>query len=118
MASGITVADNFADALKKLSSRETGLIVMKINKDMTMVNVEKTLPPATDPAAEWKDFIKTLPENDCRFILSDFMMKDTPTVTKSKIVMILWSPEYAPVRSKMYVLPSQSLFYSSSNLFS
>ena len=68
-----------------------------------MVNVEKTLPPAEDPVKEWKEFIKTLPENDCRYILSDFMMKDTPTVTKSKIVMILWSPEYAPIRSKMYV---------------
>eukprot|EP00168_Porphyra_purpurea_P010112 TRINITY_DN248_c0_g1_i5.p2 TRINITY_DN248_c0_g1~~TRINITY_DN248_c0_g1_i5.p2 ORF type:complete len:112 (-),score=14.12 TRINITY_DN248_c0_g1_i5:99-434(-) len=37
----------------------------------------------------------------------DFEWKDQPTVTKSKICLILWSPEYSSVRSKMIYAASQ-----------
>lgn len=101
MSSGIAVCDTFEAEYALLNKRKTSVIVLKINKEMTVVNVEKKLAPITNPEAEWKSFVSSLPENDCRFIITDFMVKDSPTVTKSKIVMILWSPEYAPVRSKM-----------------
>lgn len=101
MASGIAVHDSFEKTFKELNMRKHAIIVLSINKEMTMVNIEKTVGVPTDPEVEWKSFIKTIPQDDCRYIVTDFMVKDTPTVTKSKIVMILWSPEYAPIKSKM-----------------
>lgn len=102
MASGIAVSTKCEDAFTALDKREYSRIVLKINKDMTMVDLDKTYPPVNgDPEAEWKTFIKSLPENEARYIISDFSWKETPTVVKSKIVMILWSPDYAPIRSKM-----------------
>lgn len=81
-----------------------GLIVLKITDDLMVANVEKTLPLPEDPAKGWKDFLSTLPEFDCRFVVSYFTVQDKPTAApKSRICVILWVPEYAPVRSKMYV---------------
>jgi cofilin len=108
MASGIAVVDECAKAFQGLSKRSYSTIVFKINADMTSVVVDKTYPPSKGNfEAEWKDFIKGLPENDCRYIITDFSWHETATVVKSKICMILWSPEYAPIRPKMIYAASQ-----------
>ncbi len=105
MASGIGISSDFDKAIQSLNKRDCSAVVLRINKEMTEIFVERTIKPISgDPEAPWKDFVKSLPESDCRYILTDFQVRDTPTVTKSKIVMISWSPEYSPVRSKMYVI--------------
>jgi cofilin len=108
MASGIAVGDECVKAFNGLSKRSYSTIVFKINADMTAVVVDKTFPPSKGNfEAEWKDFIKTLPESDCRYIITDFSWHETATVSKSKICMVLWSPDYAPIRSKMIYASSQ-----------
>eukprot|EP00172_Hildenbrandia_rubra_P003844 Plantae.Rhodophyta-Hildenbrandia_rubra.ctg6695.p1 GENE.Plantae.Rhodophyta-Hildenbrandia_rubra.ctg6695~~Plantae.Rhodophyta-Hildenbrandia_rubra.ctg6695.p1 ORF type:complete len:140 (+),score=24.57 Plantae.Rhodophyta-Hildenbrandia_rubra.ctg6695:199-618(+) len=107
MASGIAVSDACVDAYKALSKRSYSVVVLKIDDSMTEVQVEKKIPPMKDPESDWKAFTKSLPEKDCRFVIADFVWKDTPTVEKSKICMLLWSPEYAPIRSKMIYASSQ-----------
>ena len=101
MASGIAVSQQCLDKYAQLSKREFSIMVLKINDTMTEVGVERTVDASTDPEPQWKEFIKSLPENDCRFIVADFQVKETATVTKAKICIILWSPEYAPIKSKM-----------------
>lgn len=102
--SGIKIASEVEEAFAALNKREFAVVILKISKDMQTVEVEKTIKASSgDPQAEWKDVVKLMPESDCRFVISDFSYKDTPTVTKSKIVMIAWSPECAPIKSKMYV---------------
>lgn len=107
MASGIAISSKCLEKYAALSKREFSIMVLKINDTMTEVDVEKTIDASHDPEPEWKDFIKTLPENDCRFIVADFQVKETATVTKAKICMILWSPEYAPIKSKMIYASSR-----------
>lgn len=108
MASGIAVMDKCVEAYQALSKRAHSIVVLKINGDMTAVEVEKTFPPVKgDAVSEWKDFVKSLPEGDCRYVITDFTWNDTPTVTKSKICMILWSPDNAPIRAKMIYASSQ-----------
>ncbi|CDF40440.1 unnamed protein product [Chondrus crispus] len=111
MASGIAIADKCVEAYKALSKREYGSIILKINDDMSEVGVDKCMPPsAGDLETEWKNLVSGLPENGCRYIISDFSWKETPTVTKSKIIMILWSAEYAPVRHRtVYAASKESV---------
>ena len=112
MSSGIHIAEECTKTFAQLRKREFSAIVLKVNDDMTEVKVEKTVVfSTTDLENEWKSFVKSLPENDCRFAMADFQWRDSPTVTTSKICMILWSPDTAPVRSKMYATLS---FYVSS----
>lgn len=108
MASGIAIADACVEAFTALEKeRKHSFLVLRISEDMSQITVEKTFPPkADDLEAEWKESIKVLPTNDCRYIVTDFRWKDGPTVTKSKICSILWAPDGAPMRSKMYVCPT------------
>lgn len=102
MSSGIAISEKCMEHFNALQKRTYSAVVLKIDKEMTEVSVDTTLPPsAGDPETEWKDFLKAIPEDDCRFILFDFSWKETPTVTKSKVIMINWSPENSPVRAKM-----------------
>jgi len=101
MSSGIVVTDVCSDAYAALSKRQYSAIVLAVNEHCTETCIEKKHPATSgDPETEWKEFSKSLPETDCRFIVADFSWKDSPTVTKSKICMILWSPNDAPIRSK------------------
>lgn len=102
MASGIAIDPKCIQSYSALSKRDHAAIVLKINEDMTEVNVDRTLPPTSgEPEAEWKSTIDSLPKDDCRFIICDFSWKESPKVVSSKIIMILWSAEDAPVRNKM-----------------
>jgi cofilin len=103
MASGIAVGDKCIAAYNALNKRASSIVVMKMNAEMTSVEVEKTIPAiaGSNFESEWKSFYKTLPENDCRYVIVDFQWNDTPTVTKSKVIAILFSGDYSPVRSKM-----------------
>ncbi|GAB0492640.1 hypothetical protein MMPV_003908 [Pyropia vietnamensis] len=109
MASGIAVNDACIKEYSALSrSRTHRAVILKINDDMSEVVVDGILPKSQgDHEADWKDFVKMLPEADCRYAVVDFEWKDQPTVTKSKICLILWSPEYSRIKSKMIYAASQ-----------
>ncbi|OSX76457.1 hypothetical protein BU14_0190s0014 [Porphyra umbilicalis] len=109
MASGIAVNDKCIQEYQALSRARTHrAVILKINDDMSEVVVDSILPKSQgDHEGDWKDFVKLLPESDCRYVVVDFEWKDQPTVTKSKICLILWSPEYSRVRSKMIYAASQ-----------
>ncbi|CAN8071026.1 unnamed protein product [Agarophyton chilense] len=101
MSSGVAMAQKCVEACSALNKREYGCLVLKMNADFTSIDLEKTLPPlGDDPESAWKDFVKTLPENDARYLVTDFTWKETPTVAKSKVIMITWTPATAPIRSR------------------
>lgn len=102
MATGIAVSDKCLDAYQALSKREYGTVIIKLNEEHTEFVIDKCLPPtAGNPEAEWKTLIETIPKDNCRFIITDFSWKETPTVVKSKIIQIIWSPDSSPIFSKM-----------------
>lgn len=90
MASGIAVSDKCVTAYQSLSKRACSVVVLKINEQMTDVEVERTLPPTSgDVEGEWKSFYKALPDDECRYVVADFSWKDTPTVIKSKVISLV-----------------------------
>lgn len=101
MASGIQVSPKCVESHKGLESRKYRVLVLKITPDMTEVVLENTFGPGSKNIEDdWKEVIATLPEDDCRFLVCDFQVNETPTVTKSKLISIAWSPEYSSIRSK------------------
>lgn len=78
MASGIAVNDACIKEYSALSrSRTHRAVILKINDDMSEVVVDGILPKSQgDHEGDWKDFIKMLPESDCRYAVVDFEWKD------------------------------------------
>lgn len=108
MASGIAVSDKCIDAYTALRKSEYSRVILKITDAADLIELESThLRSAKEPEEDWKDFVKSLPEDSARYIISDFTVKETPTVSKAKILVLLWNPDGAPIRSKLYVcIPS------------
>lgn len=102
MASGIAIADKCIDAYAALRKSEYSRVVLKINKDATLIELGETHPRSSkEPEEDWKDFVKSLPDDSACYVISDFIVKETPTVSKAKILVILWSPDNAPTRRKL-----------------
>jgi len=76
-------------------------IVFKLSDDKKQIVVAKT-----SKDADYDNFIADLPENECRYAVYDFDY-DTEEGKRSKICFYTWSPDTAPVRSKMVYASSK-----------
>lgn len=103
MASGIAIAQECVDAHKGIVARKLNTIILKIADDLQEIVVEKkfSVPEDDDIEESWKKITESVSDNDCRMIISDFLVRETPTVIKSRMVFISWNPEDAPVKNKM-----------------
>lgn len=108
MASGVAVDPKCVSVFKEMvKDRKFRGAIFKINDTMTEVSVDKTYPIGTgDHKADWNDFKKSLPENECRYGAYDFTYMHQGAA-KTKILFVLWSSEYSKVRSKMIYASSQ-----------
>jgi cofilin len=109
MSSGVAVDPKIVTAFQVLvKERKYRAAVFKINEDMTAVQLEKTFATEENGGAkaDWTAFTKTLPDNDCRYAAYDFKYEHQGAL-KTKIIFLLWSPEYSKVRSKMIYASSQ-----------
>lgn len=108
MSSGVAVNRKCVDSFNKvIKNREHRAIVLKINDEMTEVQVDNTHPPSDDnPQKSWEQFRKTLPDSDCRYIIYDFNYEHQGAV-KNRLIFLLWSPETSKIRSKMIYASSQ-----------
>ena len=78
-------------------------ILYGLNDDKTQIVVKET---STDPS--YDAFLDKLPENDCLYAVYDFEYQISESEGKrSKIVFITWSPDSAPIRSKMVYAASK-----------
>lgn len=108
MASGVAVHKKCVETFNSIvKERKFRCVVLKINDDMTEVQVDQTHGPSDgNPKSEWEYFRKTLPKSDCRYVIYDFTF-DHQGATKNRIFFLLWSPEISKVRSKMIYASSQ-----------
>jgi cofilin len=109
MSSGVAVDPKIVTAFQGLvKERKFRAAVFKINDEMTAVQLDKTLPTEEtgQSKADWTAFTKGLPDNDCRYAAYDFKYEHQGAL-KTKIIFLLWSPEYSKVRSKMIYASSQ-----------
>ena len=108
MASGVAVDPACIDAVQALiKQRKFRGVTLKITSDLTAVKLEKTYSHGGGSAKdEWNNFTRTLPEDDCRFAVYDFSYEHQGAM-KTRVLFLLWSPEYSRVKSKMIYASSQ-----------
>jgi len=72
-------------------------IIFKISDDKKSIIADKK---STD--SNYESFLKDLPEKECRYAVYDFKWEINSSEGKrNKIVFVLWSPDSAPIKSKM-----------------
>lgn len=78
-------------------------ILYALNDNKTEIIVKET-----SADQEYDAFLEKLPENDCLYAVYDFEYELANNEGKrSKIVFFTWSPDTAPVRSKMVYASSK-----------
>lgn len=107
MASGIAVNDKCVETFNSIKNRTYRAATFKINEDMTEILLDKTFEPSgSSPLDDWRALEKVLPEDDCRYIVYDFVY-DHQGAKKTRVLFVLWSPEGSKVRAKMIYASSQ-----------
>ncbi len=74
-------------------------IVLALNKDRNGLETIET----HDRNFTLKDLHEKLPKNDCRYVIFDFEYetKENPPRATSKLLLILWCPDIAPIKVKV-----------------
>ncbi|CAN6320481.1 unnamed protein product [Urochloa humidicola] len=104
-ASGMAVDDDCKLKFMELKAKRTyRFVVFKIDEKQKQVVVEKL----GEPNLTYDDFAATLPADECRYCIYDFVTEEG--CQKSKIFFIAWSPDTAKIRSKMLYASSKDRF--------
>lgn len=78
-------------------------IIFTLNDKKTEIVVDET-----SQDADYDVFLEKLPENECKYAIYDFEYEIGGGEGKrSKIVFFTWSPDTAPIRSKMVYASSK-----------
>ena len=74
-------------------------IILALNKDRNGLEIEHTF----DRETTIKDLHSKLPNNNCRYVIWDFDYEtfENPPRATSKLLLILWSPDIAPIKVKV-----------------
>jgi len=103
MASGVTVNQICLDAFQALKAqRANKYIVFQLNDDRTEVVVSKT-----STSCVYNEFLRDLPEDDCRWAVYDLEFEKTGAGVRNKICFVSWSPDSAKIKSKMVYASSR-----------
>ena len=95
--SGIAVSDDCVNKYQELKlGHAYRYVIFKMNSNNTEVVVDQTGGPNED----YNSFKSKLPANDCRYAIYDYEFS-IDGGRRNKITFILWSPETAPIKSKM-----------------
>ena len=106
LQSGVQVSDEVRTSFNKLKLTQELRYVMYVIKDSTMIVLEKQ----GERSMTYDDFVKELPERDCRYGVIDIEYVTDDGRSMSKIVLISWIPDNATVRNRMlYSLAMQNL---------
>ena len=60
-----------------------------------------------EESGTYEDFLKELPNNECRYGLFDFVY-DTDEGSRQRLCFFLWTPAGAPLRARMLYASSKS----------
>lgn len=102
--SGVAVADESLTAFNDLKlGKKYKFVLFGLNDNKTEIIVKDT-----SSEEEYDAFLEKLPENDCLYAVYDFEYEIGGNEGKrSKIVFYTWSPDTAPIRSKMLYASSK-----------
>ncbi|KAK6361740.1 cofilin [Orbilia blumenaviensis] len=110
--SGVAVAADCVTTFEELKLRKSSrYIIYKLNDAKTQIVVDKS-----SAGTDYDDFLADLPETDCRWAVYDFAYSlSEGEGERNKIVFISWSPDNAPIRSKMTYSSSKDALRRSFN---
>lgn len=110
--SGVGLGPNCVSTFEELKLKKTySFIIFKLSDDKKSIIVDKT---SNDESYE--EFTAALPETDCRYAVYDFKYSlGVAEGDRNKIVFVTWSPDDAPVRSKMVYASSKDALRRSLN---
>ncbi|AAS52155.1 ADR235Wp [Eremothecium gossypii ATCC 10895] len=102
--SGVAVADESLTAFNDLKlGKKYKFVLFGLNADKTSIIVKET-----SNERDYDVFLEKLPEDDCLYAVYDFEYEISGAEGKrSKIVFFTWSPDTAPIRSKMVYASSK-----------
>ncbi|MGA4960351.1 actin-binding ADF family protein [Streptomyces lavendulocolor] len=92
----IPVTEECVKVFEDLKFKRLTYVIYKINDSCTHIVVDQS-----GESADYDEFLKILPERDCRWAAFDFEYQDNTGATHNKIVFISWSPAGSPTKSKM-----------------
>lgn len=100
----VTVADESLTAFNDLKlGKKHKYVIYSLNDKKTDIIVEKT-----STEADYDTFLEEFPENECKYAIYDFEYElGGGEGKRSKIVFFTWSPDTAPIRSKMVYASSK-----------
>ncbi|KAJ3285805.1 cofilin [Borealophlyctis nickersoniae] len=102
-SSGVGVNDAAVEAFQELKlKKKYRYIVYKMSDDMKEIVVEKTV-----EGADYDDFVKSLPPNECRYCVYDFQYDTSGEGQRNKILFYVWSPDSAKIKQKMLYAASK-----------
>jgi len=111
MSSGVGVNQECLDLFQQLKLKHNlKFIIFKLSDDCKEIVVEKS---SEDP--EYDSFVKSLPEDDCRYAVCDFCYTSEEGGQRNKICFFKWAPDAAKIKSKMLYASSESGFKKSLN---
>ncbi|KAF7299651.1 Actin depolymerizing factor [Mycena chlorophos] len=103
MSSGVAVNPDCLEQFTSLKLKKAfKYIVFTLNKENTEIVVEKT-----STSQEYEDFIKDLPETECRWAIYDLEFEKEDGGKRNKIVFFSWSPDDAKIKAKMVAASSK-----------
>lgn len=102
--SSVAVADESLEAFNDLKlGKKYKFIIFALNEKKTEIVVEET-----STEQDYDAFLEKFPENDCKYAIYDFEYDIGKGEGKrSKIVFFTWSPDTAPIKSKMVYASSK-----------
>jgi len=103
MSSGVTVNEECLTQFTALKiNRKYKYIIFGLNKDNTEIVVEKT-----SNSQNYEDFIKDLPEFECRWAVYDLEFEKEDGGKRNKLVFYSWAPDDAKIKAKMVFASSK-----------
>lgn len=119
--SGVGLGPDCVSTFEELKLKKTySYIIYKLSDDRKTIIVDKkktdTAVENKSPQSAYDDFVAALPEADCRYAVFDFNYEiDATEGKRNKIVFVTWSPDNAPIRSKMVYASSKDALRRSLN---
>ncbi|KAF9364328.1 cofilin [Mortierella sp. NVP85] len=115
MSSGVQVDESCISTYQALqTSKQLRHIVFKLSDDNKSIIVDTTKPvdKDADPTAEYEEFVKSVPQDECRWFVYDFEYTHTDESTghqgqRNKVLFISWAPDGAKIKPKMIYASSR-----------
>ena len=95
--SGVEVDAEVVTAYQAVKRSKSRFLVMKVVENLGRVVVEH----AGDKDAQYGTFEQSLPDADCRYAVWDHKLTNSDGCKITRLVFVLWSPDNAPIKSKM-----------------